>query len=204
MIMKLHVLDIMKFRAIKSFSVIFLFVFAIGMFAQTKDEREISVKLNNFPINAQSIVKDLQKSTKRLRLYKEFDGNKTSYEAKFKYKNNRYSVEFDVDGSLEDIELIIKEKNIPIEVIELYFQSKFDAYNLTKIQKQFINTVSKSDKDFVSATLSGSTESTINYEIIAEVKIDSNRDIMELLFTEKGEFIKSRILKPTSYEHIMY
>lgn len=194
----------LKFKVITLFYFTILFLIGTVMCAQTKDEREVRVRLNELSTKAQAIVNDLPKSAKKLRLYKEIDGDKISYEAKFKHHKNRYSVEFDIHGTIEDIEMIVKEKNIPLEVIELYFQSHYDTFSLIKIQKQFINSDSKSDRNFVSDILNGSNRYTTNYEIIAEVKVDSKRDIFELLFNINGEFIGSRVLKATSYEHIRY
>ena len=155
-------------------------------------------------MNDQNVVKELSKSAKRLTLYKELDGDNISYEAKFKHKKNRYSVEFDIDGVIEDIEMIEKKKSLPMKPIESYLKANYNRTRLIKIQKQFIKASAINDIDFLIQVLNGLNGHTINFEIITEVRTESSRDIVELLFTENGEFIKSRILKPSSYEHIMY
>ncbi len=185
-----------------AFSILILFTHS--MWSQTKDEREFRVEMHAFPVVGQSILKELPKTVKRLKLYKEIDGEKISYEAKFKYKKNRYSLELDTNGTIEDIEMIVKEKSLPMDVIELYFQSHYIKFTIIKIQKQLVNSSSKSDSDFLKDVLEGSHEHEVNFEIIAATKTDSSRAVMEFLFTESGTFVNSRVLKPTSYEHIMY
>ena len=188
----------------KAFTFTLLFLSSLCLFSQTKDEREFRVEKENFPTNAQSVLKELPNSAKRLKLYKETDGEKVSYEAKFKFKKNRYSLEFDTNGVIEDIEMIVNKKSIPIEIIEIHFKSNYIRFKIIKIQTQYINTDSKNDKDFMIGVLNGYKGQKVNFEIIAEVKTESNRNVMEFLFTENGKFLNSRILKPTSYEHIMY
>jgi hypothetical protein len=194
----------MKYNLMTLAAFIVLILFTHSMLSQTKDEREVRIEMNDFPVNGQTILKNLPKSIKGLKLYKETDGEKVSYEAKFKYKKRRYSLEFDTNGSIEDIELIVKEKSLPNEKIGLYFQSNYRKYKRIKIQRQYVNSNSKDEKAFLNDVLNESCECTVNFEIIAEVKTDSERHVKEFLFSETGAYINSRILKPTSYEHIMY
>ncbi|WP_412561821.1 hypothetical protein [Winogradskyella sp. MIT101101] len=174
---------------------------------QTKNEKEERVKVSEFPELAQTIIKALPKNCKRLRFYKETDGEKHSFEAKFKYKRQRYSLEFSVNGSIEDIEVITNLKNIKSSAkdsIKAYFKNSFTKYKLIKIQKQHVYTTEMDAVQFLNDVLSQKPKCIINYEIIAEVKTKKKSEIREFIFNSNGYFSKSRVLNPTSYEHVLY
>jgi hypothetical protein len=57
---------------------------------------------------------------KRVKFYKESDGDKISFEAKFKYKKQHFSVEFFASGVLEDIEILINKKKYSIKSIRCH------------------------------------------------------------------------------------
>jgi len=181
-------------------------VFQIGS-SQVKNEKEERIQLSKFPNTAQELINMLPNQCKRLRFYKETDGTKESYETKFKYKKKRYSLEFSNSGIIEDIEVTIKVKELPKDQklkLLSYFENTFKSYKFIKIQKQFVYNVSKSASDFVNDVLSQSSQLAYNLEIIAEVKTDGKRDIKEFTFDPNLKYVKSRILNPTSYEHVLY
>ena len=81
---------------------IFLLCFCQFVFCQTKNEKEKRIPLAEFPEAAKAVIKNLPDDCKRLKFYKETDGEKQSFEVKFKYKRKRYSLEFSEDGNIED------------------------------------------------------------------------------------------------------
>ncbi len=89
-----------------------LFQFSTGL-SQVKVEREHRIKKNQFPDAAHDFIKEKLQDAKKIRFYKETDTTKISYEAKFKKDKLHYSVEFDESGKLEDIEILIKEVDVP-------------------------------------------------------------------------------------------
>ncbi|RNC87808.1 MAG: hypothetical protein ED556_01050 [Winogradskyella sp.] len=200
--MKHYVLDTMKFRL-----VILVFI-ALGItandaFGQPKQEREFSIQKKVLPITVIQFVDKLPKTIKRLRFYKEIDGNKESYEVKFKYQKQHFSCEFSIEGVLEDIEVIEKQKYLS-ESIKTYFKSNFKKAKLLKIQKQYVNDSKVNPNSFLSSIISSSNTLTINYEIIAEVTENSKRYLREFTFSSNGEFIGFRNVAPSSYGHVLY
>ncbi len=186
---------------------IFLLCFCQFVFCQTKNEKEERIPLAEFPEAAKAVIKNLPDDCKRLKFYKETDGEKQSFEVKFKYKRKRYSLEFSIDGNIEDIEVLTKLKNIDETVktkIENYFASSFTKHKFIKVQEQYIYNVKLDAKTFVDNVLNNNSLKAPNFEIIAEVKTDKKRDIREFIFNTFGEFVNFRILNPTSYEHVLY
>lgn len=177
------------------------------MNGQTKNEKEERIQNKDFPITAKNILESLPDNYKRLKLYKETDGDKQSFEAKFKYKKKRYSLEFSREGQIEDIEVLTKfntlQKSIRIQ-IKAYFNKNFIKHKFIKIQKQFVYDHVLDERTFVKNVLSQTSRATCNFEIIAEVKSDDNRIIKEFTFNAIGTFVNFRILNTTSYEHVLY
>lgn len=194
----------MKF---KYFSLIFLLFFIIQMTAQVKNEREFRIELASFPEKAQQTLKFIPKEAKRVRFYKEEDGDKSSFESKFKYDGDWYSVEFNTEGFLEDVEVKVRKSKIGddlLDTIEGYLNNHFKKFDYVKIQQQFLQDMKASDEDFLVSVTSRTNPSPPNWEIVMMVKVDKTYEIQELTFDSKGTFINSRTLEPTSYENIMF
>lgn len=201
---KSHVLDTMKYRIFT-----FLIVLSISTLvtSQTKDEQEKRIKIEGFPKPAQILCNIIPKDARRTRYYKETDIDKTSYETKFKYKRHWYSVEFDSIGKLEDIEIQINDNELTEKTdnkIKNYFKKCSKRYEIIKIQEQFLYKSGISEAGFLEAVSRNRKSLSPNYEIIVALKIDKVWVLKEVTFSNQGEFLFERIIKPDSYEYIMY
>ncbi|RZV56087.1 MAG: hypothetical protein EX254_10985 [Flavobacteriaceae bacterium] len=188
-------------------SSILLLLISFSLLGQVKDEKEIRIPASAFPEDALQLLSQLPENTKRLKYFKETDSSKTSFEAKFKYNRKRFSVEFTEDGILEDIEVIWKLKEIDQETnrnIIDYYEANFERHKLIKLQKQYKNVSDIGLNEVMQNALQNKQHTPIFYEIIAEVKTKEKRVIKEFTFNRSGHYISSRILKPSSYEHILY
>lgn len=180
-----------------------------GQFAlcQTKNEKEERVLLSEFPEAAQKVIKTLPEHCKRISFYKETDGEKQSFEAKFKYKGKRYSLEFSKQGIIEDLEVTIKFKTLDTSIktnINTYFTSNYSKHKCIKIQQQYVYNSRVKPSTFITNVLAQSSNQPPNFEIIAEVKANKKRHLGEFTFNQTGDFINFRTLKATSYEHVLY
>ena len=174
---------------------------------QYKYEREYRIKKSQFPAEAHAFIADQLQNARKIRYYRETDSTKVSYEAKFKLDKLHYSVEFDEQGQLEDIEILIREVDIPNDTfaaITDYLQNNFTKYRIRRIQQQYpVN-----DSETVEETLRNAFQNlllpTIRYEIMVAGKKDSGFEDYEILFDYKGEFIKLRKSLPLNHDHILY
>jgi hypothetical protein len=185
----------------------FTLLFSTLLVSQTKNEKEERIELKDFPQKAVDVLLALPKDCKRLKFYKETDGTKQSFEAKFKYNKQRYSLEFSNEGVIEDIEVTVKPKNIEDSVttlIKSYFKRSYKRAKLIKTQKQYVYNESLNSVKFLNQVLSKSSSVEVNYEIIAEVKSKTERNIREFKFDKNGNFLNYKILNPDSYEHALY
>ncbi len=186
-----------------------LVLLCIGQFSfsQTKNEKEERIKVSEFPQAAQKVVESLPEQCKRIKFYRETDGQKESFEAKFKYKGKRYSLEFSKEGVIEDLEVTTKFKVLEQDIqytIKSYFESDFSKYKLIKNQEQFVYQSDIEPSEFVNQILTQTTGIAPNFEIIVEVKANKKREMREYTFDSNGEFVNFRTINPTSYEHVLY
>jgi hypothetical protein len=198
--MRLIVLDMKKYSFL-------LFLWISFSFSQIKNEKEDRIHASEFPEKTSTYFNTISQDVKYLKYYKETDGSKKSYEVKFKYRREHYSVEFDTLGNLEDIEVVIKKKHIPKEIkaiILRYFENNFKKTTLVKVQKQYVNTTKNTDKQFIRHILEKPFNKHTHFEIIAEIKTKKIHELREFTFDRNGKFEKSRLVTTSSYEHALY
>lgn len=174
---------------------------------QTKKEREERIPIEELPRLIQNLIPDLPLGCKRVKFYKETDGNKSSFEIKLKYKHKKFSIEFNKDGILEDIEITASKKDIANPVnsyLKSYFDSKNEKYKLLKIQKQYLYKLDDNSLDFILNTLELKNDTLPNYEIITEIKKGKKITLKELLISSEGKLLEEREIEPDLYDHVMY
>lgn len=176
-------------------------------YAQTKNEKEEKIEQQQFPKTATPSLNIIKQFEKKIKLYKETDSNKVSYEAKFKYKKQKYSIEFSKEGTLEDIEITVKNKKIDRRIlnkINRFLEKNYSKHKLKKTQKQFVFKHKQSQEEFIKATLNGDFKQNPNLEIIAEIKTGNNYLLKEFLFNSEGIHISTKTVSTTSYGHVLY
>ena len=202
--MKLVVSDIIRYRL----PVLFLLLL-LGNTAQAqyKYEREHRIRKSQFPANALRFIEKKLEDARQVRFYREVDSIKISYEAKFKLDRLRYSVEFDQQGRLEDVEILIREIDIPeesLQAIKEYLSTNFQKYRIRRIQQQY----PVSDAEPTAITLRNAFQNlllpTNRYELIVAGRKDKGFNDYEILFNAEGEFLSIRKSLPANYDHVLY
>ena len=192
-----------KFRI----QIIISFLFCTTIIAQTKNERESRIKASKFPENAIEVLKVVPKEAKRTKYYREIDGSKKSFESKFKYNHHWYSIEFDSLGKLEDIEIKIKEGELPrktLKNIENYLDKNSEKSDIIKIQEQYLYNPQYLETELLKNLFENRSEVISNYELILALRVDKIWKLQEVTFDSLGNFLSKRTIKPDSYEYIMY
>ena len=177
------------------------------IYSQVKNELEAQVTLKEFPSTAQKVIAQLPDRCKRLKFFKETDGNKLSYEAKFKFKKKFYSLEFSKEGQIEDVEITMKPKLMTPEIknnIKKYFDQTYIKVNWVKLQKQFVYESSIGIKGFLNSVFNTPPVLKPNFELVAEVKNKKTKILVEFLFGPSGRLIKQSIISPSSYDYVLY
>ncbi|MDO6439339.1 hypothetical protein Q4534_18085 [Cyclobacterium sp. 1_MG-2023] len=175
-------------------------LFSLVANGQVKIEKESKVMSSDVPSNAVAWVEEVFDQKKRMNWYFETSGESQSYEAKFYQKRKKYSVEFSKDGTLEDIEVLIHWRRLPIEVkqnISKYFSEHFLKTKIRKIQIQYTGRDENLKNWIVSKK---SNEIIVKYEVEFYGKTSSTKKLWEGLFDKEGELLMKReiILEPSN------
>ncbi|MEO1486180.1 MAG: hypothetical protein AAFU57_10545 [Bacteroidota bacterium] len=174
--------------------------------AQQKKEREFRVTREAIPEKALQLLNPYLEDAKRVRYYQETDGSKKSFEVKFKKGKLRYSVEFNPEGNLEDVEFLIKSTDIPDETweaIQSEFQKKFSKTYVKKIQQQYPSE-GKAEGEVLKEAFQNLILPYIRYELVVAGKTQNHHRLYEILFDANGELLLFREFAPTNYDHVLY
>ncbi|WP_340067148.1 hypothetical protein [Ascidiimonas aurantiaca] len=174
--------------------------------AQQKNEKEERIRENVFPKIALQLLRDHIKNPKNLKYYRETDSLKMSYEAKFKLKERRYSVEFSKTGDLEDVEVLISKEEVPVntmEKIQAYLKKNTRKYHIERIQKQYVNTSDINSADVLESALNDHSFEFINYEMVIWISKKDTSGRAEFTFDHQGDFVSERSFV-SSYDHVRY
>ena len=193
-----------KFKCLAAF---LLLLFVTSGWAQNKYEREFRIRKSQFPEKAYGFLKEELQNAKRIRYYKEVDSSKISYEVKFKKERLFYSIEFDESGELEDVEILIKEVDIPnasFEAINTYLKGYFTKYRIRKIQQQYTLAAFGSISNTLKNAFQNMIDPKINYELIVGGSTGGGFQDYEILFDAEGNFISMRKSLPANYDHVLY
>ncbi len=169
---------------------------------QIKYEREERVRVNIVPGPAGDFVEGCG-FTERIKWYYEYSQNGNSYEAKVKQDGIKYSIEFDDQGKLEDVEFVIDWDDIPTGTknqIEQYLDSTFQRYRLKKIQQQWTGTPAELQK-LIRKESANSGYST-QYEIVMRGKTDGDTHWYEILFSAEGSLLRRSVFVPRNTDNL--
>ncbi|MBZ9628623.1 hypothetical protein LB456_10730 [Psychroflexus sp. CAK57W] len=181
----------------------FLLCVAIGN-AQEKNEVEKRVKKGEVHERAIEWLNDAFEKKRKTKWYLQTDGEKEVFEAKLKHKNHLHSVEFDLDGNVRNVEVLIDENELEREVLKViltYLKANYTKFSISKIQIQYTgegeNLEDVIDEDEFE-------DITINYEIEFYGKSDTEDELWEGLFDAKGTFLEKRVINLKATDNLDY
>ena len=163
-----------------------------------KQEFEQGIEADEMPQAAIRYLKSLEGTKKRLQYYREQDGERQSFEAKFKIGRSKYSAEFDRDGMLEDIEIIRNQKEMgtSLTAVNNYLETNFERHRIEKIQAHY------EPKAAFDTANPGIPDA---WELIVATKNTENKlERFEMTFDADGNFLKSRKVVRQSYEFLLF
>ncbi len=181
------------------FIVLGIMVSCLHLSAQEKIERERGIGADDVPKQAVKWLDDAFEGEKKVQWYEEQSADKLSYEAKFDWNQHFYSVEFDSEGIIEDIEVVQKWEDLPENVqteLKKFFKKTFSRHRIEKIQLQY--TGSPDDlEDLMDED--ESEDITIRYELEYYGVNHEGKKVWEGLFDDKGALIEQRkiVQRPT-------
>lgn len=168
--------------------------FCNSAYSQSKFEKEIRIPTDSVPIPALTFVNNVP-FDKKIRWYKEFSLKESSLEAKTRFRGSKYSIEFDLAGNLQDIEVKRKWNSLPKSVrqkMEHYLNDKFSKYSITKLQYQYSGQTQQLLESLQLSTFNDAL--TLRYEVVIHAKSEGKFKRFEILFDKQGSFLKSAVI----------
>ena len=150
---------------------------------EIKVEKEERVKDSAVPKKSIGWLDTVFPKDKKTKWFKESTSGKTSYEAKFKYLGQKYSVEFSESGVFEDIEFLVNWKSLDRTIQDqlLSLLSEFDKIKIKKTQKNWTSPSHETLKEAIQNTDPSSI--TERYELVLQGKKGSRFHIWEALLS---------------------
>lgn len=170
--------------------VFLLFVFQFELIAQQKFERESRLKESDVPSAALKFIESAEMDA-RWKWYFEENLRGNSVEAKTKHRGKRYSVEFDVSGNIQDIEIQKNWQELDEKVrgnITKSLDSLFVRHSVEKIQIQYT-----ADSQLLHDILNGKishADCEIRYEIVVKGKKADRPKLFEFTFSGDGNLLE--------------
>lgn len=183
---------------------ILISVIHLQLYCQTKVEAEKRIDHTEIPRKAFEWLDDAYEGEKKIKWYAQFSLDQRVYEAKFKWKSKRQSIEFDTLGNILNIEIQLKFKALNSQVkqqLNSYFEETYTKYRLKKIQIQYLG----SSDDLEDIIDENEWEHiTTNYEIEFFGKTKAAYELYEGLFNDQGQLIERRVIKLPSSDILKY
>lgn len=173
--------------------------------AQNKVEQEIRIHANEVPQKVLPVVDYFNLSKRRVKWYLEIGTEGRSIEAKFMHNSAEYSLEFSMDGTFEDIEVVIPFSSIDASVkneLSHHLDSLFSKYTVQKTQAQYTG-----DPRDIAARFENKSDGhsvNVKYELVVNTKLKGAFKQYECLFSEQGELLKLAEIVQRNTDHIEY
>jgi hypothetical protein len=180
-------------------SLFMLLTISSVLYGQDKQEQEQRIAPEAVPEAARTWLTVVFGDLDRVKWYAEETSGRRSIEAKFKYERRHYSVEFSPMGELEDVERVLKLRQIPDSIRRqlTYTFKTLPKFKLNRIQEQW-----QGSTEGIKSALQGNLplEVTVQYEIEFSAKIEGIYSIWEGTFSTIGQLLAYRqiILRPTT------
>lgn len=174
-------------------------------FAQTKFEREYRIKEKDVPEQALRFINNAVEGGK-VKWYAEESQDGNNIEAKLKYQKQKFSVEFDTLGNLQDVEKTVKLKNLnqkTSDAISRSLATKFGDYKIRKVQIQWTANDYETLTELIRNRNSTGTYDE-KFEIVIETRKNKAYKAFEVLIDRNGKIEKSLELDLRSMNNIEF
>lgn len=187
-----------------SLALLVLGMSSLSSIGQQKYESERRIKRDQVPAKALSFIDSLNLESK-VRWNFEEALESSSVEAKYKHKGEKYSVEFDTLGNLQDIEIDIPWRDAEEQLKESINNQLNQDCRKYKVQNAQIQ-YSGERSVLLEKLRSGSTKSTFTtrFELIVRCASDSDVNLFEYLFSDAGERLSTFKIIFKNSNHLEY
>ncbi|MEM7106121.1 MAG: hypothetical protein AAF502_23515 [Bacteroidota bacterium] len=179
----------------KSIFVFIFFAISVSLLqGQQKFEKESRINEREVPQPALDFISEIG-FTKKVKWFKEQSLTGTTVEAKTKFNDSKYSLEFNLDGEVEDVEYIVGWAYIPTATqtkISDFLNSAHQKTKIVKIQAQYTG----NDEALIQKVkkMDSKPGIIVKYEMEIKAKTNGKYEMIEYLFSENGDMEEKSII----------
>ncbi len=173
------------------------------LLGQKKYEKESRIKAKEVSNLALEFIRNTPLT--KVKWYKEIALEEQTIEAKGKYNKRKYSIEFSMEGQLQDIEITLKKKDVLpliLETITDSFNLEFKRHSIKKIQLQY--TVLDYAQNNRIPYVVPLDQSKFNYEVIVLGLIGDEFKEFEYLFSSELKIVSKKVIVTSNLDHLEY
>jgi hypothetical protein len=188
------------------FSTLLLTSFPLVSAQDIKDENEKSINREDMPTSSLAMINRFWNKEKKVDFYRQNNGEMISYEAKLEWNGHQYSIEFDSEGSLINVEQLIDFKDIPVasqNTITEELSKQYTRFRFTRIQRQYSAEEADDRDEILEDVIDEDYEDLIiRFEIVVDAQNKAVMGSFEWLFDEQGNMIQKRRIVRRSLDNI--
>ncbi len=152
-----------------------------------KQEAETRITRDGFPASALRWLEPVTQRARNVRYFRQSDGTDLTFEVKFRIGSETWSVEFLEDGTFEEAERLIAERDLP-EGVTGHLDRRFRTWKTTRIQARH---QPDTQEPAVAAWFRDPTAAN-GYEVEVEGRNGAEIGHFELTFDADGSFRDER------------
>lgn len=199
-----HLMARLHFWFVRSTATASLFILVIlPVFSQVKYEKESRIRSSEVPQAALEFVRPYFHA-KKVRWYFEENLNGNSIEAKVRQRGSLFSIEFDTAGVIQDVEKLIRYKDIPETArrqISIDLDKRFEKYHVQRVQRQY-----SGELNDVGQVFTGESPNTLLphlFEIVVRGR-DESWEMFEFHYASDGTFLDVSSILVKNSDHLEY
>jgi hypothetical protein len=175
-----------------------------SVFSQLKYEKESRLKRADIPHLANTMIESLAIPGK-IKWYSEESLTGSTVEAKFRLNKKHYSVEFDTEGNLQDVEITIESAEIQKDVKVIIYkklESEFNKYSIYKIQVQY-----PGNNPEILSIIKNPQKETVNnvkYELVVNGKTGNTTKQYEMVFDNNGMLTEKKEITQKNADNLEF
>ncbi|WP_209329859.1 hypothetical protein [Lunatimonas salinarum] len=178
---------------------LFLLIALTSVTFGQKREIERAVPLSEVPERAKIWLSKTYQGQRKVKWYFQTDGEKQVYEAKLKWNGSWHSVEFQPNGNIQNIEILIRTRDLEEDVrkrLFAYLNSEYSGFKIDRMQIHYTG----SDKALGNLISEGKVgpELNLEYEIEYIGRVNGVSSLWEGQFDSVGNLIEKRSVELSS------
>jgi len=188
------------------FSTLLFTSFAVVSAQDIKNENEKSINREDMPTSSLTMINRFWNKEKKVDFYRQKNGEMISYEAKLEWNDYQYSIEFDSEGSLVNVEQLIDFNDIPVasqNTITEELSKQYTRFRFIRIQRQYSAEEADDRYEILEDVIDEDYEDLIiRFEIVVDAQNKAVMGSFESLFDEHGNMIQKRRIVRRSLDNI--